>query len=161
GARRRGGDGGWPSTRTSTWRRPRRGGGWWAGGRARAPGRGGRRRGWPAFWGGGRPPSTRLGGRPPRPPRPRLPRARGATPPACVNLVTTDWDLERDAVPGTLVDLAARHYVDIDMVGDDTFVQVRSRGGRGALTGYEEMVLDHVRDLAGSTPEGRVPAQAL
>jgi Predicted membrane protein (DUF2207) C-terminal domain len=92
---------------------------------------------------------------------PALLEAQGDEPPAVVNLVTTDWDLEHEAVPGTLIDLATRRYLDIDMVGDDTFLRLRGRGGDGDLTGYEEMVLGHVRDLASHTPEGRVPAQAL
>jgi hypothetical protein len=92
---------------------------------------------------------------------PALLETQGDEPPAVVNLITTDWDLEHEAVPGTLVDLAARRYLDIDMVGDDTFIRLRNRGGGNDLTGYEEMVLDHVRDLASHTPEDRVPAQAL
>jgi hypothetical protein len=92
---------------------------------------------------------------------PALLETQGDEPPAVVNLLTTDWDLEHEAVPGTLIDLAARRYVDIDMVGDDTFVRMRRRGGGDELTGYEELVLDHVRDLASHTAEGRVPAQAL
>jgi hypothetical protein len=96
-------------------------------------------------------------------PAPALLEPQGDEPPAVVNLVTNDWDLGHEAVPGTLIDLAARRHLEIDMVGDDTFVRVRSRraGGDGDLTSYEWMVLDHVRDLAGRTEEGRVPAQAL
>jgi hypothetical protein len=85
---------------------------------------------------------------------------QGAEPPAVVNLLTTDWDLGHEAVPATLVDLAAKRHIDIDMVGDDTFVSVRERP-TDDLTSYEWMVLRHVRALAAETPERRVPAQAL
>jgi hypothetical protein len=96
-------------------------------------------------------------------PAPALLEPQGDEPPAVVNLITTDWGLGHEAVPGTLIDLAARHHVEIDMVGDDTFVRVRRRraGGDNDLTAYEWMVLDHVSDLAGRTEDGRVPAQAL
>jgi hypothetical protein len=88
---------------------------------------------------------------------------QGPESPAVVNLLTTDWNLGHEAVPATLVDLAAKRRVEIEMVGDDTFVRVRRRGaGNGeSLTAYEGMVLDHVAKLASHTEEGRVPARAL
>ncbi|HEX6570326.1 MAG TPA: hypothetical protein VF015_14240, partial [Acidimicrobiales bacterium] len=89
---------------------------------------------------------------------------QGTERPAVVNLVTTDWELGHEAIPATLVDLAARRYVEIDLVGDRTVVQVRTHRAQRAgdhLTRYEAMVLDHVRRLAGQTGDGRVPAEAL
>ncbi len=97
-------------------------------------------------------------------PGPATLEVQGSEPPAVVNLITTDWDLGHEAIPATLIDLAARRYVAIDLVGERTFVQVRAtRTDRAGdrLTRYEEMVLGHVRRLAGQTGDGRVPAEAL
>jgi hypothetical protein len=84
----------------------------------------------------------------------------GPEPPAVVNLVTGDWDLGPEAVPATLLDLAARKHLAVDQLGDDTLVRV-ARGGKDQLTGYERMVLDHVTALARHTGDGVVPANAL
>ena len=94
---------------------------------------------------------------------PALLEPQGDETPAIVNLVTTDWDLGHEAIPGTLIDLAARRHLDIDMVGDDTFVTVRRSGPARPddLTAYESLVLGHVSDLARRTEAGRVPAAAL
>ncbi|MDD9369808.1 MAG: DUF2207 domain-containing protein, partial [Acidimicrobiales bacterium] len=89
---------------------------------------------------------------------------QGSEPPAVVNLLTTDWDLGHEAIPATLVDLAARRHVEFDLEGDRTFVRVRpTRTPRSddVLTRYDEMVLGHVRGLARQTDDGRVPAEAL
>jgi hypothetical protein len=96
-------------------------------------------------------------------PGPAVLELQGPESPAVVNLLTTDWDLGHEAVPATLVDLAAKRRIEVEMVGDDTFVRVRRRasGDGGSLTGYESMVLGHVAGLAGHTEEGRVPARAL
>lgn len=97
-------------------------------------------------------------------PGPATLEVQGSEPPAVVNLITTDWDLGHGAIPATLIDLAARRYVEIDLVGERTFVQVRAnRADRPGdrLTRYEQMVLGHVRRLAGQTSDGRVPAEAL
>jgi hypothetical protein len=97
-------------------------------------------------------------------PGPATLEVQGSEPPAVVNLITTDWDLGHQAIPATLIDLAARRYVEIDLVGERTFVQVRAnRADRPGdrLTRYEEMVLGHLRRLAGQTGDGRVPAEAL
>jgi hypothetical protein len=88
----------------------------------------------------------------------------GDEPPAVVNLVTGDWDLGHEAVPATLLDLAARKHLAVDQVGDDTHVRVRRRHTGDSdhpLTTYERMVLDHVSALASHTPDGVVPASAL
>ena len=89
---------------------------------------------------------------------------QGSEPPAVVNLLTTDWDLGHEAIPATLVDLAARRHVEFDLEGERTFVRVRpTRTPRSDddLTRYDEMVLGHVRGLARQTHDGRVPAEAL
>jgi len=86
----------------------------------------------------------------------------GDEPPAVVNLLATDWDLGHEAVPATLVDLAARRHLEIDLQGDETFVRLRTRrGAPDRLMPYEDMVLAHVRSLAAETDDGRVPAAAL
>lgn len=89
----------------------------------------------------------------------------GDEPPAVVNLVTGDWDLGREAVPATLVDLAARRHLAIDQFGGQTLVRVRrpraGDDGDRELTAYEEMVLRHIRQLAARTDDGVVPAAAL
>jgi len=79
-------------------------------------------------------------------PGPAALELQGPESPAVVNLLTTDWDLGHEAVPATLVALAAKRRIEIEMVGDDTFVRVRrlAAGDGASLTGYEGMVLDHV-----------------
>jgi hypothetical protein len=96
-------------------------------------------------------------------PGPATLELQGPESPAVVNLLTTDWDLGHEAVPATLVALAAKRRIEIEMIGDDTFVQVRRKaaGNGESLTGYEGMVLDHIANLASHTEEGRVPARAL
>ena len=87
----------------------------------------------------------------------------GDEPPAVVNMLANGWEVGREAVPATLLDLAARRLVAIEPAGLDRFV-VRTEksppsGARSGLTPYEEQVLDHVRGLAG--PDGTVAAEAL
>lgn len=63
-----------------------------------------------------------------------------------------------DAVPATLIDLAARNVVDIEQRGPGVFY-VRLRPDTDEpLTSYERRVLDHLRSLA---HDGVVPAEAL
>lgn len=84
-------------------------------------------------------------------------------PPAVVDLITNSWVPEHEAVPATLLDLAARGYVSIHQVGEMASVHVpekRPEGG-GSMTSYEGMVLLHVEDLAAKTPDRVVPAGAL
>lgn len=87
----------------------------------------------------------------------------GPEPPAVVNLITGDWRLGHEAVPATLLDLAARRMVAIDQVGERTLVRIppdseRSRQRVQQLLPYERLVLDHV--VAHAT-DGVVPAEAL
>lgn len=85
----------------------------------------------------------------------------GPEPPAVVSLITDDWRLGHEAVPATLLDLAARRMVAIEQVGERTLVRVRASRGGGAggyLQPYERLVLDHVEAHA---TDGVVPAEAL
>ena len=77
----------------------------------------------------------------------------GPESPAIVNHVV-HRRLTANAVPATLLDLAARHHLALFEAGPgNTVVQVRS-GGDAPLTDYEEQVLDLVREKAtgGSAP---------
>lgn len=79
----------------------------------------------------------------------------GEEPPAVVSLLTNGWKLGREAVPATLIDLAARKIVAIEAVGPDRFVvrlpaSARTAAGLPGLTQYEDQVLGHVRRLAAS-----------
>lgn len=86
----------------------------------------------------------------------------GDEPPAVVAMLTDGWEVGHEAVPATLIDLAARKIVAIEGVGLDRFV-VRLRPAAAAppvdLTPYEEQVLRHVRNLASA--DGTVPCEAL
>ncbi|HYY82611.1 MAG TPA: hypothetical protein VFD04_26000, partial [Actinomycetes bacterium] len=64
-----------------------------------------------------------------------------------VDLLTNGWRVTPDAVPATLLDLAARDYLDLDQAGPRTVCRVRRRDGQG-LQPYERRVLDHVAGLA-------------
>ncbi|MGH9266369.1 MAG: hypothetical protein ACRD1D_16920 [Acidimicrobiales bacterium] len=79
-------------------------------------------------------------------PGPRVLEPGGDEPPAVVNLLAEGWALGHEAVPATLLDLAARKLVTIDSAGFDRFVlRVRTGPQAGAeLTPYEQQVLDHV-----------------
>jgi hypothetical protein len=85
----------------------------------------------------------------------------GTEPPAVVNLLANDWRVGPEALPATLLDLAARRHLAIDQVGDSTLVRVRDARSDQDLTTYERMVLDHVRSLASGTVDNVVPAEAL
>jgi hypothetical protein len=94
----------------------------------------------------------------PGPPSMELP---GDEPPAVVNLLANGWRLGGEAVPATLLDLAARKVLVIDEIEPERFVCRAGRqpaGGTG-LTPYEQRVLDHVRSLA--APDGTVACEAL
>jgi Predicted membrane protein (DUF2207) len=97
---------------------------------------------------------------------PRMPDAGPETtdlrdePPAIVNLLANRWKVTQTAIPATLVDLAARRVLGIDLVGGDSYV-VRIRDGdqtKEKLTDYERQVLDLVKSRATG---GSCPAQAL
>lgn len=87
----------------------------------------------------------------------------GDEPPAVVNLLANGWRLNEDAAEATLLDLAARRYVELRQPGSDpkhTTVHVRDPGDAvaGELAPYESRVLDRVRALAKG---GVVPVSAL
>jgi hypothetical protein len=89
----------------------------------------------------------------------------GPEPPAVVDLLANDWRLSHQAIPATLLDLAARKHLAIDQYGERTMVRVLAHPPTGAgaapLTPYENMVLDHLRGLARHTGDGTIPAEAL
>ncbi len=85
----------------------------------------------------------------------------GDEPPAVVNLVTSDWELGHEALPATLIDLAARGHVSIDHIGDRTLVRARTHRGDERLTVYEQMVFDPARRTGAHTDDGFVPGDAL
>jgi hypothetical protein len=97
--------------------------------------------------------------------RPRLPEpgtARsdlpGDEPPAVVSLMVNRWRADEDAIDSTLLDLAARGFLQLRQPGNDpTETTARLRKGDGrSLTPYEQQVLDRVRRLSvnGETPLG-------
>jgi hypothetical protein len=97
--------------------------------------------------------------RPPEP-RPAGLEPGGEEPPAVVALLCNGWRLGGEAVPATLVDLAARKVVRFERTGPDRF-EVHLTGtaaATDALAPYERQVLDHVRGLAEG---GVVPCEAL
>jgi hypothetical protein len=75
--------------------------------------------------------------------------------PAVAGMLTHRFEVTRDATAATLLDLAARGSVEIDQLGDETFVTAKAADP--ALLRHEELVLAHVRSLGGV----RVPAAAL
>jgi hypothetical protein len=83
----------------------------------------------------------------------------GDEPPAVVNLLTNGWKVRGEAVPATLVDLAARKVVSFEQTEPDRFqVRVTNDGAAAALADYERQVLDAVTELASN---GVVPCEAL
>jgi Predicted membrane protein (DUF2207) len=82
----------------------------------------------------------------------------GEEPPAVVDLLTNDWRVTADAIPATLLDLAARDYLDLEQYGPGRTVCRVRRTSDAGLEAYERMVLDHVAGLA---VDGVVPAEAL
>jgi hypothetical protein len=78
--------------------------------------------------------------------------------PALVNLLTGSWRVSHEALPATLLDLAARRFLEIQEVGPDRVIcHVRERNSAGLLP-HERRVLDHLQSLE---VDGIVPAQAL
>ncbi len=81
----------------------------------------------------------------------------GEEPPALVNLLVSDFKPTRDAVPATLLDLAARGVVEIEDRGISNYF-CRVLPSAPALTTYENKLLEHLRSIA---VEGVVPAEGL
>ncbi|MAT05041.1 MAG: hypothetical protein CL424_08360 [Acidimicrobiaceae bacterium] len=76
--------------------------------------------------------------------------------PALVDLLTGGFDVDDDAVPATVIDLAARRYIDIDELGGKVTLRVRraSAPARDELTPYEQRVLTHIEQhtIGDTTP---------
>lgn len=79
--------------------------------------------------------------------------------PAVVDLLTGGFTVEDDAVPATVVDLAARGWFTIEDYGTDTIIRTRSTRPTGdALQPYEQRVLAHIEQHA---IDGVVPTRVL
>src|SRR3989440_12275456 len=102
-----------------------------------------------------------LGTRPARPePAPATQDLPGAEPPAVVSLLAGYWDLSEDAAESTLIDLAARRYLEFRQPGNDpvqTTVHVRDPNPAG-LGASQRRIFDRVAGLAVG---GVVPLTAL
>ena len=96
--------------------------------------------------------------RPPEPPVGPKTLELGSEPPAVANFLVNDFRVTDDAVPATLIDLAARNALDIEQRGPGVFyVRLRSRS-EDPLTAYERRVLAHLHERVS---DGVVPAGAL
>ena len=104
----------------------------------------------------------------PNEPRPEPPTLElGDEPPAVANLLVHDFRMTRDAVPATLLDLAARGHVELEEREPGSYVcrlcepgvsGSEPRSPEEALTPYERRVLELLRRRASG---GIVPAGAL
>ncbi|MFF4879036.1 DUF2207 family protein [Micromonospora sp. NPDC000668] len=84
----------------------------------------------------------------------------GQEPPAIVSLLANRWQITVDAAESTLLDLAARHYLELRQAGPDprhTTVHVTGRAADD-LNRYERQVYDRV---AARAVDGVVPLTAL
>ena len=82
----------------------------------------------------------------------------GPEPPAIASFLVHDFRVTDDAVPATLLDLAARDVVEVEQRGPGVFyVRLRAEHDE-ILNAYERRVLDHLQGLA---VDGVVPAEAL
>lgn len=79
-------------------------------------------------------------------------------PPAVVNLLIHELELTGDALAATLLDLAARHHVEIVQLSPTEHLVVPRRPPADALRPYEQSVLDVVRAAAEGGPHATVPA---
>jgi hypothetical protein len=95
---------------------------------------------------------------PPTPPVGPRTLELGSEPPAVANFLVHGFRVTDEAVPATLIDLAARNVVDIEERGPGVFyVRLRALGD-APLIAYERRVLEHLRQ---SAHDGVVPAGAL
>jgi hypothetical protein len=99
--------------------------------------------------------------------RPRTPKAAepavelGDEAPALVDLLTDDFEVTAEAVPATMVDLAARGWFHIERYGEaNVVIRLRQSDppGQAPPRPFEQQVLDHVQRLA---IDGVVPARAM
>ena len=99
-----------------------------------------------------------LSRRPPEPPTGRKTLVLGPEPPAVANFLVNGFRVTDEAVPATLIDLAARNVVDVEQRGPGVFyVRLRPNVDE-LLNSYEQRVLDH---LVARARDGVVPAKAL
>src|SRR5438477_2394802 len=102
-----------------------------------------------------------LATRPARPdPAPATQDLPGSEPPAVVSMLAGHWELTEDAAESTLIDLAARRYLEFRQPANDpmqTTIHVGDAPATG-LTPYESMILKRVKGLA---VNGVVPLTAL
>jgi Predicted membrane protein (DUF2207) C-terminal domain len=89
----------------------------------------------------------------------------GAQPPAVASLLANRWELTEDAAESTLLDLAARGYLEIRQPGNDpmqTTIHLRdpadAKSPGAGLLPFEQLVLERIRHLAVG---GVVPVTAL
>lgn len=86
----------------------------------------------------------------------------GEEPPAVASLLANRWELTEDAAESTLLDLAARGYLEFRQPANDpmhTTIHLREPDATGTpLRPYEQLVLDRIRQLAVG---GVVPVTAL
>jgi hypothetical protein len=81
-------------------------------------------------------------------------------PPAIVNLLVNGSRVTPNAVQATLLDLAARDYIDVEEydAGEHVICRLKQREPGSGLEPYTRIVLDHIRDEA---VDGVIVAQAL
>jgi Predicted membrane protein (DUF2207) len=97
--------------------------------------------------------------KPPEPPVGPRTLDLGPEPPAVVNFLVNHFRVTDEAVPATLIDLAARNVVDVEQRGPGVFyIRLRPASSGEPLPEYEQRVLDHLRRMA---REDVVPAEAL
>ncbi|CAN5212134.1 hypothetical protein BH20ACT13_BH20ACT13_09340 [soil metagenome] len=82
----------------------------------------------------------------------------GPEPPAVANFLVNDFRVTDDAVPATLIDLAARNVVDVEQRGPGVFYVPLRTGLEEPLDTYERRVFEH---LSARAVTGVVPAEAL
>jgi hypothetical protein len=99
----------------------------------------------------------RLSRQPPNPAAGPRTADLGPEPPAVANLLVNDFDVQREAVPATLLDLAARRVIDLEEAGGRVQCRLRDAAGH-TLEPFEQRVLALLRRRAS---DGVVPAGAL
>jgi hypothetical protein len=95
---------------------------------------------------------------------PRLPDAGPSTnelgpePPAVANFLVNRWKTTHSAVEATLLDLAARKFLAVEDYVGNVVVRVHADRGEGAVSAFDQQVLDLVRSQASG---GSAPIEAL
>ncbi len=96
--------------------------------------------------------------RPPEPPVGQKTLDLGPEPPAVANFLVHGFRVTSDAVPATLLDLAARNVIELEQRGPGVYyVRLRATSNE-QLTSYERLVLELLEDRAS---DGVVPAGDL